>query len=171
MKNTLITLTLLFSLMGCTTGRELKLDAKWEPLRSVEEGTDKLFAEGVSTTIGHFCYVPDLQQWVKDFPENSVRREALLRHEQIHSIRELKMGLPLWLAKYVTEKTFRWQEEQIGYEQEITYLFQHGIPINRYQYAIIFSHDYQSLGGQMVTYEEALKWVTDLSIRLSTKTP
>lgn len=158
---------LLVFFVGCTTGRNIQLTSEWAPLIAVEEGTDKLFAEGMTTTIGHYCYVADLAQWQQSYPEGSVEREALLRHEQLHAKREFATGLPLWLAQYVTDKNFRWHEEQLGYEQEIRWMLKNGRQFNPQPFAVVVSHDYKSLGGQMCTYDEALQWANDLLAKIA----
>lgn len=162
----LIATILLCLMVGCTTGRHLDLEERWGPLIAVEEGTDKLFAEGMTTTIGHYCYVSDMKQWKLDYPEGSPDREALLLHEQVHAKRELATGLTVWLTLYVTSAKFRWQEEQIGYELQIRHMYKNGRGINAEIFAKMLSQEYQSLGGQMVSYEEALKWLQDLVTRI-----
>jgi len=149
-------------ILGCTTGRNVKLDPKWAPLSSVEEGKDKLFTEGMITTIGHHCYVTSMKDWLAAYPEGSVEREALLRHEQVHAKRELAAGLPIWLTQYITDKNFRWYEEQLGFEQEIRYLVKNGRLFNIANFAAGVSREYESLGGQMCNHQEAVDWATQL---------
>lgn len=158
-------------LTGCTSvpalpfvtdGREYKLNSKFAPLKAVEEATDKLFVEGMTTTIGNYCYVPDLKKWRQFYPDGSVQQDALLYHEQVHAKRQLGYPITLWLARYVTEPSFRWEEEKLGYEAEFRYLYKNGILLNPEAFAIMVSHDYKILGQQMVTYKDALDWINGL---------
>jgi hypothetical protein len=157
MRRLLVLLVFLLCFTGCLTGRTFELDPKWKPLVSVEEATDKIMPPQTTTTIGEHCYVSDLAQWLKDYPPGSIQQEALLRHEQLHAIRQLSypLGIETWLLKYISEPSFRWEEEKLGYEQEITWLVQHGVYVYPPLWASYMSNNYSS----MVSFEDAQAWV------------
>lgn len=175
MRKLMITFIFMLSLLnGCftipfiTDGRSYKLDTKYGPLETVEEATDKLFAEGMTTTIGAHSYVPDLKQWKIDYPDGSIDQDAVLLHEQVHAKRQLNFpgGIGAWLALYVSSPSFRWQEEKLGYEAEIRRQMAGGQSVNAPALASVLSHDYKALGGQMVNFNDALIWVNNLIFQI-----
>lgn len=117
-------------LSGCAggPGRELELEERWRPLRSVVEVSD-LQARHRYTTIGEHVYVRSLRDFDEHLPPGSVEREALLLHEQVHARRQLEHGLPEWLSRYATDPAFAWREERLGWEAELRHLRAHGRPI------------------------------------------
>jgi len=157
--------TTLFALIivstGCV-GPSYNLEARWAPLVRVKQTTDKLLTDKTTTTIGDPCFCNDLKQWLQDYPPGSVEFEALLQHEQQHAIRQGSFDGPaeLWIAKYIAEPAFRWQEEQIGWAKEITHLVLNGRHVIPEEVALWLSDNYvDPLGRQMVTYSNALVWV------------
>lgn len=147
-------------LSGCT-GREYVLDPKWRPLEAVLEGTDKLLNPNMTMTIGAYCYVADLKTWLDDHPPDSVLQEAILRHEQVHSKRQLDnpLGVGFWLAHYITVPSFRWQEEKLGYKEQIKCLISHGLYVNVDGLARVLNEDYKVAGIPMVSFNEAKTWI------------
>lgn len=138
---------------------ELRLDARWAPLEAIVE---RAALPGVSntaaTTIGTKVYVVDLQRWLKRHPQNSPLFEGVMLHEQVHSRRQLAAGVDPWIARYVRDTAFMWAEEQLGWYAELQLLKSRGLAINVKGVAKSLSN-YSNLAGDMVTYDEALKWV------------
>lgn len=152
---------LLFVLAGCGRSFEIK-DAAYAPLVRVEEATDKLFHDGAKTTILGTIYVTDLDVFIERYPEGSVQRDALFRHEQVHSTRQWTYpGTPgLWLVRYGIDSDFRWEEEKAGWEQEIKVLVKAGEGVDIDRVARAMNENYRSpAGGRMVSFEDALAWV------------
>lgn len=143
-----------------------KLEERWEPLREVAEAGDELVKPGVTTTIGHSCYVADLDAWLLRHPPGTVEYDAILLHEQVHSRHQFgyELGLAAWLARYLADPEFRWEEEQSGYEAEITHRVRNGRSVNAEQLTLILNKNYD-LNGRMVSYAEALVWIRETIAR------
>ena len=100
----------------------------------------------------------DVERWLKERPEGSVRYDSIMQHERVHSHRQLKMGLALWLSRYASSSKFRWQEERIGWYIQLQLLRRGGYQINVDGVA-------KSLAGYkpfMISYEDARQWVLDV---------
>ena len=143
-------------LTGCQG--PLALDERWRPLVEVVERPDLLFAGVTATTLGTRVYVPDLRAFRQQFPEDSVEQEALLLHEREHAVRQLDAGLGPWLACYLNDRAFMWQEGQRGWFLQLRRLQEAGRPLYPEAIALALS-GYQNLSGSMVGYAEALAWV------------
>lgn len=151
--------------VGCARHTH-KLDGRWEPLHEVAEAGDELIAPGVTTTVGHSCFVADLDSWLLRHPPGTIEYDAVLLHEQIHSRRQLdyELGLAAWLARYLADPEFRWEEEKLGYEAAITHLVQNGRQVNTEHLALILNKNYD-FNGRMVSYADALEWVRGIVAR------
>jgi hypothetical protein len=170
MRNLLIVLPLLF-LGGCMSNNKAmpevepyKLDREWRPLKTVRERPTLLTnaaSKTVSTTVGKHIYVHTLSEWLLRYVPGSAKFRALLRHEQEHSRRQLKMGTFLWIAKYSYDRKFALLEEQIGYYYEITERRRLGNPINIDGVALGLSK-YQNLAGRLISFTEAKQWILDV---------
>ena len=171
MRNLLV-LILLSSLTGCLSaprddeGNVIahKLDVEWRPLEDVRERPNLVRNVGsatVTTTVGKHCYVKDLEEWLVRVRPGSPKYKALLRHEQEHSRRQLKMGTWLWIGRYSYDKKFALLEEQIGYYYEITERRRLGNPLNVDATALVFSK-YKILTGRLITFDEAKQWILDV---------
>lgn len=159
MRHLLLVLAVL--LVGCN-GPSYKLEDRWAPLVKVQQTTDKLIADQTTTTIGDTCYCNDLKQWLQDYPPGSVEYEAILRHERVHAVRQGSFAgqAEAWLARYAIDTKFRWEEEKLGWKEEITHLVQSGRNVIPEQVALWLNQNYSGpVGGRMVSYEEALAWV------------
>lgn len=142
-------------LLGCE--RPYRLEERWRPLVEVVERPRALGGDVLATTIGTRVYVPDLDAWKKEFPADSPQREALLIHEREHAVRQFRMGLGPWLARYLRDRRFMWQEEQRGWELHLRALVAAGAPVDTHGVARSLA-GYRNLAGPMVDYEEALAW-------------
>lgn len=155
MRKQIIALLLLLS--GCSAPT-YQLDAKWSPLEQVVERNIPIVSDSATTTIGDTVYTTDLDAWLKRFPPNSPKFNALLSHERVHSLRQEDQGLLSWLFDYLTDDDFKLKEEQMGWEQEIRISRQLGVAKPDEMYAAILSQEYQG----MVSYADALNWVRSI---------
>lgn len=81
--------------------------------------------------------------------------QAMVVHESIHSIRQQKSGLIIWLFKYITNPRFRWEEEKLGYLAEWKYYLILGFIIEEEQYRDFAKEVSSGTYFRMVSYEEA----------------
>lgn len=158
---------LLVLLAGCTTQ---SLPDEWSPLSKLVErpSIPGVHADTV-TTRGSSVYVEDLQEFDRLWPPGSVERKALLTHEREHARRQFRYeGLPgevalnAWVARYLTDHEFMWQEEQVGWYWEIRILFKAGkwTQDDTKQIAHSMSHNYRTvMGKRMVSFAEAKAWI------------
>jgi hypothetical protein len=155
----LLTILSLFLLVGCNS---FDLDEKWHPLEKIVERPNVVYGySGFSTTVGTNVYKSDLDAFWEKNPPGTLRFDALMYHEQVHSKRQLKVGLYDWLALYLYDKKFMWAEEQLGWYTTIQFYRQRGMQV--YPPAIASSlSKYGNLSGRMVTLEDALNWVNSV---------
>lgn len=153
MRNLLVAAALL--LAGCSSQ---ELGPEWLPLETLQESQSMTvgLSSGGARTVGTVVYVKDLDEWLARHPEPLF--SAVLRHEQVHAIRQLDEGVSAWVSRYLTDTDFMWGEEQLGWHQQLIHLQQSGYGVIPEGVALIL-HDYKSLSGTMVTYQEALEWV------------
>lgn len=135
-----------------------KLGPEWKPLKQIVERDLPFVADNATTTIGTNVYTVNLEKWLTRHPPGSAAFKALLSHEQVHAARQEKHGLASWLFAYLTDKDFKWEEEKLGWEQEIRISRRNGIEKRDEIYAAILANDYQG----MVSYNEALEWVRSI---------
>ena len=161
----LVPLLVLSGCMSSGTGHPPHtLAEEWRPLVDVRErprvvrdlGTDTAI-----TTIGTHCYVKSLEEWLARVVPGTAKYKALMRHEQEHSRRQIKMGTFLWVARYSYDKEFALLEEKIGYFYQITERRRLGNPINPDGLAIVLSR-YKNLSGRLISFEEAKTWILDV---------
>lgn len=152
-------LSVAFMLSGCT-GPTLTLDKQFAPLERVVEAPGNVIPTHTITTIDETSYVTSLKQFLLDYPQGSAGYTAVLLHERTHVIRENAFpgGPAAWIAKYLIDRDFRWQEEKAGWKVEILYNIQHGQYANPAEIAATLNQNYR-FGGRMVSYDEAIKWV------------
>jgi len=148
---------MLLMITGCS-GKSIKLEDKWKPLVKLVESDLPFVSDTATTTIGDTIYTADLDKWLSIYPINSARFDALLAHEQVHSQRQFKYGVSAWITRYLIDKEFAWQEEKMGWEQEIRISRMHGIAKSDEMYAAILSTKYRG----MVSYQEALSWIRSI---------
>lgn len=119
-------LKLLFSLLLLTAcAPSVKLEPEWFPLERIEE--NKALPSDVARTVDSTCYVHDLAVWQSAF--TGAKREAFLRHERVHSKRELAGGMN-WYWSYNNSAAFRWEEEKLAFKEQIQHLARHEVPID-----------------------------------------
>jgi hypothetical protein len=155
----LIVLLILLSLLGCSNLEHLDLDPKWAPLDEIHERPDMLGFSSTTTTIGHTVYVADLDRWLLEHPVGSPLFDAVLLHEQVHAVRQLEHGVSFWIARYLTDAEFMWDEEQRGWYVELRHLRYRGLQVDVGGVARNLHHYENLLGQQMVSYEDAVVWV------------
>ena len=145
-------------MIGCNT---FDLDEKWLPLEQMVERIHVDGQSGITTTIGTKIYRENIDKFLEENPPGSPRFDSLLYHEQIHSKRQLRMGLAKWLSKYGINTEFMWKEEQLGYYATFQEKLRRGVHIYPEGYATSMAK-YSNLTGKMVSYEDALQWVRDV---------
>jgi len=157
MKKLLIALSLLLC-AGCNT---FDLDEKWRPLEQMVERPHVGGMDEITTTVGTRIYREDIFGFLAENPPGSPSFDALLYHEQVHSKRQLRMGLTKWLAKYGSDTAFMWSEEQLGYYAGIMETLRRGGYVHPEHRAASLA-SYVSPVGKMVSYEDALRWINDV---------
>lgn len=149
---------IVLALAGCT-GASHAVSEEYRPLKQVTESA--LRSGKYITTIGETTYVNNLDDWLERHPVGSPHYRAALRHESVHSKRQLDAGLAPWINQYLTDTAFMWEEEKRGWYEELQTLRASGFAINIDGVATSLS-GYTNLKGQMVSREEALAWVNDV---------
>lgn len=151
------TIILLLTLLaGCAN--TAPIPEKYRPLETLSGRPDFLAPDTTATTVGKTVYVADVEKWLKERPEGTVRYDSIMQHERVHSYRQLKLGVGTWLSRYASSAAFRWKEEQLGWYIQIQLLRRGGFQINVDGVA-------KSLSGYkpfMVSYEDARQWVLDV---------
>jgi hypothetical protein len=156
-------------LTGCTS---VELDEKWWPLRHIAQSKVLAFQAG-ARTIGETMYVSDIDKWLKQHPEPLA--SGTYTHERVHAIRQkfYKQGRhhPVlrwlsdperWIARWLTDPVFMWQEEQYGYYYHIKYLTSHGAQIVVDSWADRMVRYFGVTGQTMVTKEDAVSWLNEV---------
>lgn len=148
-------LLLVFLAVGCTSQN---LGGEWRPLERITASKILSPSKTGARTIGSTVYVYDLKTWLAQHPEPLLT--AVLKHEQVHAHRQLNYpdGETRWIQRYLTDPAFAWEEEQVGWYEQITYARAHGVVFIPEGLAKALS-DYRTLAGPMVSYDEALAWV------------
>ena len=162
----LIPFLILASLVGCVSGEKHELGPEWKPLEDIRERPRVLRDAGsptAITTVGKHAYVRDLDEWLTRVPPGSAKYKGILRHEQEHSIRQLKRGTFLWITQYSYDAKFALEEEQIGFYWEMTTRRKNGEFVSAENYARVLSGYKTILGGKrLISYEDALVWARDV---------
>lgn len=109
------------------------------------------------TTVGGYVFVSDLGRY-EDLGDPVVR--AVLLHERVHAIRQGRFP-PVWIARYLTSREFALEEEKRGWFEQIQELRRQGQTVNAEWVAKTLS-GYRHLAGELVSYEDALRWVQDV---------
>lgn len=167
-------LLLLAAILACAGCVCVDVEDGYGPLSSLCERPSLKavgVGDGVITTKGSTVWVRSLREFDRDFPPGSVRRHALLTHERIHAQRQFRYkGLPgelaqrAWIARYLSDTGFMWEEEQRAWYAEIK-IRQKAGQWNRADtlraasglagYSDLFGHP-------MVSARDALAWVEDV---------
>jgi hypothetical protein len=155
-----------FAVLSCgplitTGGKTYNLSSAHAPLTEIVENPTRVSEPTAATTVLNTVYVGNLAAFLEAYPPGSDALEALLRHEHVHSVHEFSAFpfVDAWFGRYAADHTFRWQEEQQGFEQEISYLVHLGYTVDAGAIATRLATAYRGLDGPMVSYEEALAWV------------
>lgn len=158
---------LLVLLAGCKT---YSLGPEWKPLTTVVERPSLPFASDTATTTkGSHVYVVDLPGWLMDYPPGSVEFVALMRHERTHAVRQFRykdlpgeLAVAAWVARYLADHKFMWEEEQQGFYHAIKHLQVNGHWdwLRTLRVAHAMSHKYKTVTGEhMVSEAEAKAWI------------
>lgn len=158
---------LLILLAGCTT---YPLGPEWKPLSAVVERPSLPFASDTATTTkGSHVYVVDLPGWLMEYPPGSVEFVALMRHERTHAVRQFRyegllgeLAVAAWIARYLVDHKFMWEEEQAGFYMAIKHLQANGRWdwFRTLQVAHAMSSMYKTITGEaMVSEAEARAWI------------
>ncbi len=137
------------------------LPPEWAPLTEIVERPGFLLDSGATTTLGTHILVADLHAWQRRYPVGSAERDALLRHEREHAVRQQARGLGPWLRLYLNDRDFMWAEEQRGWYLELRRLQAAGRPVFPAEIALRLTR-YRNLAGRMVSFPVALAWVQDV---------
>ena len=78
--------------------------------------------------------------------------DAYVAHEMTHYERQGYFPA-IWVAKYFTDKKFRYQEELLAFKAEIAKMRETGIRVNIHQFAMAMSTEYWG----MIDYDTAYK--------------
>lgn len=113
------------------------------------------------TTIGEACYTPNLAAWLKKHPPGGPLFAAVMKHEQLHARRQLATGVDPWIDRYLNDGQFMWEEEQLGWYEQIQFLKGRGFRLDAKAIARNLK-TYKNFRGRMVGYDEALKWANDV---------
>jgi hypothetical protein len=154
-------LFLILPIILCLGCNSFELDEKWRPLEQMVERPHLSGMTYITTTIGTKIYRENIDKYLEDNPPGSPAFDSLLYHEQVHSKRQLKMGLTKWLSKYGVDTEFMWKEEQLGYYAGFMEARKRGLWINAEARARGMAK-YTNLSGTMVSYEDALIWIKDV---------
>lgn len=116
-------------------------------------------------TIGNTLYVhPDV--WKEHHPSYDYSKGVIQVHEALHAQRQFEKGLDSWIWKYVMDKDFRYEEEQLAYKAEWAWMISRG-----HKYSSSFPIEWAkmisgSTYGNMVGFDKALKWVNETMTEL-----
>tara|TARA_R100001244_G_scaffold25113_4_gene25612 strand:+ start:69466 stop:69975 length:510 start_codon:yes stop_codon:yes gene_type:complete len=154
-KYLLILAVLVFS--GCTNAKSYELDDEWLPLKEIKQRS-KMAALVVPsksniTTVSPYCYVTDLDYYLKLKPPGSVKFRSIMTHERIHAQRQEKTGVFSWVGQYMTDAKFALAEEKIGYYHQMKL----DGSLRPENVASALSK-YKIFTGGIVSYEDALTW-------------
>ena len=143
-------LVCLLLLAGCASH---PLGPEWLPLEEIRQlpGTPA----GVAFTVGPVIRVGNLGRWLKKHPQGPAR-DAVLHHEREHSRRQIAYGTVSWVARYKTDEAFAWQEEQLGWYQQLQHWKARNVRPDLEQVA----HNLVGYPDFEVTYAEAYSWVS-----------
>lgn len=137
------------------------LPARFAPLtRIVGKGAFPFQSKTSISTLGDACYTPDLARWLQAHPPGGPLYEAVLRHEQLHAQRQAG-GVDPWLDRYLKDTRFMWEEEQLGWYEQLRFLKERGLRLDAQAVARNLSK-YSNLSGSMISYDQALKWTEDV---------
>lgn len=147
-------------LAGCGSVHEHKLDAKWRPLSAIVETDLPFVSDRAITTMGERCYVADLSEWLAAHPPTGPDFAAIMAHEQVHAQRQADAsgGPGPWVARYLVDRDFAWEEEQHGWRAELRERRRLGVLRPAEVYAAILA-DYRNAAGKLTSYGDALAFV------------
>lgn len=154
---------------GCMT-MEKRLEPVWEsidipaefrPLERVR-ARGNVAAKSTLTTVGTTVYVYSLDRFRDRFPFMGAKYRSVMRHEQEHARRQLKKGVVLWTAKYLVDRDFMWEEEQIGWFYEIKERQRLGLWVSPEQIGETLSN-YSNISGRMISAAKATAWVREVT--------
>jgi len=151
-----LTVVLLSGCLSSTPKEDMRYDLgdAYAPLEAIRVKPVNIGSDSAITTVGRYCYVSDLEEWLVKHPPGSRNFHAIMLHEQVHSQRQHDYGVFSWVSRYLYDTDFMWAEEQIGYYYQFKL---EGVP-NILRRAVILA-GYENLRGKMVSVEEAETWI------------
>src|SRR4051812_21851141 len=169
MRATWLLLPLVVLLLSCgpifsTAGKAYTLGASHAPLTQIVEDPARATSPTTATTLLNTVYVGNLHAFLEVYPPGSDRLEALLRHEHVHAVHELSSFpfVDVWIGRYMSDRSFRWDEEKQGFAEELTYLVHRGYSVDADELATRLTQAYKGLDGPMVSHDEARAWVLSM---------
>jgi hypothetical protein len=150
---------LVLALAGCATPTSLDLDPRWQPLTKMVVGAST--PSGVFQTVCPYVYC----HAISDFTSaDAVQQEGLLKHEQLHAIRQTDPkgpGQAYWQARYDSDMAFRLAEEQVGFKAQLLAVKAGGESSDVNLVASIMSGPTYAdpAGNPMVSYDAAVAWI------------
>lgn len=154
MRNYLLVFCLLVS-SSCAATRDV--EANYRPIETMSERpwyASFLGGENTITTVGDTVYVEDLDDYMAKRPAGSPRYDSVMLHEKVHSYRQHQIGVSLWLSKYLSSRSFRWEEESLGWYVQLRMYRRYGLQVIPEGVAKTLS--------KYVDYDEALIWTQDV---------
>lgn len=118
--------------------------------------------EGIIFTYGNSLYVPGGERISLDKP--------LIKHEEVHSRQQKKMGVGAWWERFIEDPNFRFTQELEAYREQ--YRAMAGLTLQqRLGYLDHISSDLSGeIYGNLMTKNEATAAITDGIILKGTKT-
>lgn len=147
-------LLMVASACSCGPLHRYDLPVKWRPLLVVEE--DSSMIAGVLKTRYEVVSVRSVQDFLDRNPDGP-SRDSVLAHERIHAVREIALG-DSYFTRYANSEDFRWQEESLGWEEQIRVLVQAGWYVDTDWVADVLSGPIYSMPRAMVSHDYAKTW-------------
>lgn len=84
----------------------------------------------------------------------------LLAHEEVHIVRQEKMGVKKWWAVYLTNDQFRYVEELLAHRAEYEFLSKLSRQVRRSALKVVADKLAAPLYGRLVTRDQAIYFLT-----------
>jgi len=138
------------TLAGCSCDLDhITLDDRWRPLKRIQK--QQGIAEGIYSTVGEVILTSDPCEFLRADP---VSQNGLLRHEQLHALRQQEIGYVDYIRRYAVDLGFRADEERAAWHLQIDYVVKHGGAVDPDYIASVFTEHYM-----VWTREAVIAWV------------
>jgi hypothetical protein len=162
----LVVAAILVMCAGChgapTYGSTRDIEPEYRPLKTISERPDMILSSTAISTVGDTVYVVNLTNLLDSHPVGSVPYKALLLHEQEHAKRQASARMVGWLARYLTDAKFMWNEESRGWYLELITLRNGGVTVNVQRVAGVLSSYKTILGARMISRANAETWISQV---------